>query len=106
MILVRKVRDEFLPDHEGWLAFDSSFPKLLGGFCILEYSAKLLFLSHLLGTVTTQWLDSDGVVTLVNCRQHSDYTVDQLCSHRAAGSCQQWLHRQCPVTVPSRWLME
>ena len=34
-------------------------------------------ISHLLGTVTTQWLDSNGVVTVVNCRQHGDYTVDQ-----------------------------
>ena len=24
-------------------------------------------------TVTTPWLDSDGVVTIVNCQQHSDY---------------------------------
>ena len=30
---------------------------------------------HLLGTVTTLWLDSDSVVTFVNCRQHGDYTV-------------------------------
>ena len=30
-------------------------------------------------TVTTQWLDSDGVVTVDNYRQYSDYTVDQLC---------------------------
>ena len=28
-----------------------------------------------------------------------DKTVDQVCSHYAAGSCQQWLHRHCPVTV-------
>ena len=35
-------------------------------------------ISHLLGTVTTQWLDSDSVVTIVNCQQHSDNTVDQL----------------------------
>ena len=37
------------------------------------------------GTVTTQWLNSDCVVTVNNCRQHSDYIVDQLYSHRAAG---------------------
>ena len=36
-------------------------------------------ISHLLGTVTTQWLDSDGIVTVDNCRQHSDYTDDELC---------------------------
>ena len=29
----------------------------------------------------TQWLDSDGVVTVVNCRQHGDST--KLCSHHA-----------------------
>ena len=32
--------------------------------------------------VTTQWLDSDGVVSVVtvdnNCWQHSDYTVTML----------------------------
>ena len=41
---------------------------------------------HLLGTVTSLWLDSGGIVTDDNCLQHGDYTVDQLCSHRAAGS--------------------
>ena len=40
-------------------------------------------ISHLLGTVTRQWLDSDGIVTVDNCQQHS----------------------YCVVTVPSRWLM-
>ena len=34
------------------------------------------------------------VVTVDNCREHGDYTVDQLCSHRAAKSCQH-------VTTPS-----
>ena len=44
-----------------------------------HYTAKLLF-HHL------PELDSDSViVTVVNCRQHCDYTVDQLCSHCAAG---------------------
>ena len=43
-------------------------------------------ISHLLATATTQWLDSDSVVTVDNCRQHGDYTVDQLCSNHAAGS--------------------
>ena len=34
-------------------------------------------ISHLLDTVTTQWLDvdSDGVVTVHNCRQHGVYTA-------------------------------
>ena len=35
--------------------------------------------------MTTQWLDRDSVVTVDNCQQHGDYTVDQLCSPRAAG---------------------
>ena len=40
------------------------------------------------GLHTIQWLDSDGVVTVVNCWQYTDYTItfDQLSSHRAAGS--------------------
>ena len=58
-------------------------------------------ISHLLATVTTKWLDGDGVVTVDNCRQHSDWaangsvvtilpavengdytvTVQSLCSH-------------------------
>ena len=42
---------------------------------------------HLLGTVTTQKVDSDSVVTAVNWQALSDYIVDQLCSHCAAGSC-------------------
>ena len=41
-------------------------------------------ISHLLGIVTTQWLHSDGVVTVLLSVSNSDYTV----------------------TVPSRWLME
>ena len=64
-----------------------------------ELHSKIPIPSVILGTVTTQWLDSDDVVTIVDCPQHGDYTVDQLCSQRAAGSCQQWLHRHCPVTV-------
>ena len=60
-------------------------------------------ISHLLGLVTTQWLDSDGVVTVDNCWQHGDYTIDRLCSHRASNSKPRWLHRHCPVTLPSDW---
>ena len=30
-------------------------------------------ISHLLGTVTASWLDSDGKVTIDNCRQHGDW---------------------------------
>ena len=60
-------------------------------------------ISHLLGTVTTQWLDSDSVVTVDNCQQHGDWaasgsvvtvllavnngdytvTIQSLCSHCA-----------------------
>ena len=32
-------------------------------------------ISHLLGTVTTLWSDSDCVVTVDNCRQSSDYNT-------------------------------
>ena len=32
-------------------------------------------ISHLLATVTTQWLEGDGVVTVHNCQQHGDYTA-------------------------------
>ena len=35
--------------------------------------------------VTTQAPDSDSVFTIVNCRQHDDYTVYQLRSHGIAG---------------------
>ena len=43
------------------------------------YTAKLLFhQSHILGTMTTQWLDSDVEVTVDNCWQQGDYTVDQM----------------------------
>ena len=31
--------------------------------------------SHLLDTVTTRWLDSDSVVTIANCQQHSDWAA-------------------------------
>ena len=54
-----------------------------------SYSISYLWLI-VWGTVTTWWLDSDGVVTvdIDNCQQHGDYTVDQLCSRRVAGSFQ------------------
>ena len=61
-------------------------------------------IGHLWGTVTTQWQDSESVVTVANCRQHSDkaangsvvtvqpavnngdynVTVQSQCSHSAA----------------------
>ena len=59
-------------------------------------------ISHLHGTVTTQWLDSNSLVTIVKSWQHGDYTVDQLCSHRAADSwCSlcDWWNRSFAVYV-------
>ena len=57
-------------------------------FTLVQYTQQNSYsISHLLGTVTTQWLDGDSVVKVVNCRQHCDYTVDQLCSHCAASHC-------------------
>ena len=41
-------------------------------YCTQQNSYSI---GHLLGTVTTQWLHSDGVVIGVNCRQHGDYTA-------------------------------
>ena len=69
-----------------------------------NYKTKLLL--HQSPTRHSDYIVIDGVVSVVYCRQHGDYTVDQLSSHHAAGSCQQWQHCHCPVTVPSRWLME
>ena len=45
-------------------------------------------ISHILGTLTMPWLNSDDVVTVDNCLQHGDYTVEQ-----------QYCH--CPVTMYS-----
>ena len=92
----------------------SSFPHLsflgiwawLNDFiqAVIQYTQQTSYsISNLRCTVTTWWLDSDSVVTIVNCQQHSDYTVDRL---SAAGSCQQWLHHHCVVTMQHRWLME
>ena len=96
------------------------FFKLLYNNLPLIYTGKLLFHQSLSSTVTTRWLDSDGVVNIINC-QYSivpDYTVGQLCCHPAASSCQPVNH-DCTVTVQSpchpvgllvtvshRWLME
>ena len=44
----------------------------------LLWHSKLLFHLSLSCTVTTWWLDSDSVATVVNCRQHGDYTA--ICS--------------------------
>ena len=40
------------------------------GICTQQNSYSI---GHLLGTVATQRLDSDGVVTVDNCRQHGDH---------------------------------
>ena len=74
--------------------------KLRCYFCIAQFCQNVIGLSgkmtntrqnsysisHLLGTVTTQCVVSDGVVTVDNFRQHDDYIVDQLCSHRPASN--------------------
>ena len=52
----------------------------------LHSKTPILSVTYSRGTVTTQCLDSDSVATIDNCHQHSDYTVDQLCSHRVEGS--------------------
>ena len=51
-------------------------------FCTFSYTTKLLFYQ-------SRTKHSDWTVTVVNCQEHSDYTVDQLCGHCAASSCQQ-----------------
>ena len=69
------------------------------------------FISHLQSTLTTWWLDSDDVVKIVNCPQHGDYPVDQLCSHCYAGV---QLSRVTTLSLSShrvlnalhRWLMK
>ena len=33
-------------------------------------------IGHLLGRVTTHWLDSDGVVTIANYQEHSDWAAN------------------------------
>ena len=66
---------------------------------------------HLLGTVTTRWLDSDRVVTVVNCQKHGDYTVDQVVTMLMVVSksdytvtvqslCRKWLMREEFCCVP------
>ena len=45
----------------------------------------IYFISHLQDTVTTQWLDSDSVVTVDNCWQHND--CHWHLGHCAVGSC-------------------
>ena len=48
-------------------------------------------ISHLLGTaVTTLWLDSDSVVTIVNCRQLVEYTAAQVNLSRSTLWCSLW----------------
>ena len=64
-------------------------------------------IGHLLGTVTTQCLDSDDVVTVDKCLKHNDYTVDQLYSHRQLTTVTTpSLSSHCVVTVPSKLRLE
>ena len=67
--------------------------------------------SHLLATVTTQWLDGAGEVTVHKCLAAQWLSCQWQCSHHAAGSCERWLCTRslsspCVVTVASRWLIE
>ena len=80
-------------------------------FCYYRFTANPYSISHLQSTLTTWWLDSDDVVKIVNCPQHSDFTVDQLCSHRVARmqlsrvtTLSLFSHRV--VNVLHRWLMK
>ena len=64
-------------------------------------------ISHLLGTVITQWLDSDSIVTIDNCQQHSDWATNGcVATVLPPRYYKQWLNCRCLVTVPERWLME
>ena len=50
-------------------------------------------------TVTTPRLESDRVVTVLNCRQYGDCMIDQLRKSPFASICQRWLYCHCPVTM-------
>ena len=63
-------------------------------------------ISHLLGTVITLWLDSDGVVTVDNCWQHRDYTVQQCVVTLLPAVNNSNYTGHGPVNMPRRWLME
>ena len=49
-------------------------PTFINGAYFVSSQKNSYSISH---TVTTQWLDSDGAVTVANCQQHRDYIVDQ-----------------------------
>ena len=40
--------------------------------CVIDTQQNSYSISHLIGTITTLWLDSDCVMTTGNCRQHGD----------------------------------
>ena len=54
--------------------------------CTISLTQQNSYSINHLGTVTTRLLDSDTEVTVDNCPQHADYTVDEVCSHCATGS--------------------
>ena len=62
--------------------------------------------SHLLGTVTTQWLDSDCVVTVITQGLHSWSTVESPCCRHLTTLTTPSLSSHYVITAPSRWLME
>ena len=59
-------------DYSIVIIFCGSFIFTLSMVIFTTYTAKFLFHQPTIGTVTTQWLDSDGLVTVVNCWQHCD----------------------------------
>ena len=67
---------------------------IIPAFCATShiYTAKR-------GTLTTQWLDSDSVVTVVNCRQCGDYTATGSSVTVLPLYYKLWLLFNCPVNV-------
>ena len=76
----------------------------------IELHSKLLFHQHILGTVTTKWLDSYivVVVTIFNKQQYSDNTVVRPSSHGAADSLKRYLQSicwECHLLKKAMWLI-
>ena len=64
------------------------------------YTVKLLFYKSLCCTVTARGLDSDGVVTVNNCRQHGDWAANgSVVPTLPAVNKGEWLIHHCPVTI-------
>ena len=86
--------------HEGKIRTEKMFLIALLGHVSekqLLYTAKLMFHqspTSLTGRVSMRRLASNSVVTekvtVVNRRQHGEYTGGQLCSRCATGSCQEY----------------